>query len=326
MTCQRIDPLNSDAGICDAARVSLAKLAANFTDEENAKLLKYLFTHKHWSPFGHAREIFSFLIGNQDWLYFLEHANTAGFTWYSVSLAGTAKRVFVSGSVWAWHENLAFFPEGVQDSVRIWFKSQPRYTTIAALLFRQPISFEKTFEYVPPHDVREFADLMTATFRITAPIFVARQLVKHQIDLCWNEESRRYIDSAPEFFIPEIWRSRPDKSIKQGSKDEDAFASVPDFRIEADNHAEHGHAMYDWLLQNNVAPELARMVLPQSALTQWIWTGTLKAFRRVCDLRLDAHAQVETRQIAQTIDTALRAYMPLAWKSLEESPEYIERG
>lgn len=322
MKCQRINPLNSDNGICDAARVSMAKEASGFTKEQNGKLIGYLCANKHWSPFGHAREIFHFNISDADWTYFLERANTAGFTWER-----SDKLVFLSGSVWAYYENMSFLPPPVADGIRWWFHNAAKYELTAPLLFRRPRAADwggRVFN-VTPKDIREFARLTVATFRITAPIFVARQLVKHQIDLCWNEESRRYIDDAPEFFLPDVWRARPDKSIKQGSS-QTAVSLSEDVTRRAQRAFTSALGDYNLFLEADVAPELARMVLPQSAMTQWIWTGTIAAFRRVCDLRLDPHAQVETRQIAKIIDARLSEYAPVAWESLKKSPEYIERG
>ena len=108
-------------------------------------------------------------------------------------------------------------------------------------------------------------------FHIKAPIFVARQLVKHQVGLVWNEVSRRYVDDQPEFYIPKRWRLRPDKSIKQGSSDE-----TIDYDI-AGTMA-YVKTTYNNLLREQVAPEMARMVLPQNMYTEWYWSGTLLAY------------------------------------------------
>ena len=119
-------------------------------------------------------------------------------------------------------------------------------------------------------------------FRISAPIFVARQLVKHQVGLVWNEISRRYVDSTPTFYITDKWRSRA-KNKKQGSGDElielDSwdYAKIQDANVAAVD-------VYSHLLKRGVAPEQARMVLPLSMYTEWYWTGSLYAFARVCKL------------------------------------------
>lgn len=153
-------------------------------------------------------------------------------------------------------------------------------------------------------------------FRLEAPIFVARQLAKHQVGMVWNEVSRRYVDDEPEFFRPATWRKRA-PNIKQGSLDEEVedAARVKELVRGATHAASYA---YRWLLQYNVAPEQARMVLPQSMMTEWVWTGSLYAFARVCKLRLDPHSQAETRVIARQIAAAARELFPVSWAALME--------
>ena len=152
-------------------------------------------------------------------------------------------------------------------------------------------------------------------FRIKAPIFVARQLGKHQVGLVWNEISRRYVDSEPEFYFPEEWRKKnPDK--KQGSY-EDEFVNLT-FAEECQPKAvvnmcrELYHAMIDM----EVCAEQARMILPQNMYTEWYWSGTLFAFARVCRLRLKKDTQKETRDIADQINNLAEKHFPVSWKAL----------
>jgi thymidylate synthase (FAD) len=152
------------------------------------------------------------------------------------------------------------------------------------------------------------------SFRIKAPIFVARQLVKHQVGLAWNEVSRRYVDTLPEFYEPEVWRQRS-PSAKQGSLE----APVEDLeRVREQVGHLHQIALtnYGWLLAKGVCPEQARMILPQSTMTEWIWSGTLYAFARVCKLRLDRHTQAETRDVAKRIDAEAKDLFPVSWGAL----------
>ena len=208
---QLIDHMGSDASVVNAARVSFDKRAENYDDSDNTKLIRYLATHNHWSPFSHA---------------------------------------FVS-------------------------------------------------------------------FRIKAPIFVARQLVKHVVGLSWNEVSRRYVDSEPEFYLPDYWRKRS-ASVKQGSSGEAikgndaamAFAAVG-----TDDCLYH----YEELLSDGVCPEQARMILPQNTMTEWIWSGSLYAFARVCNLRLDSHTQRETQKVAQLISDEMKELFPVSWDVLVEN-------
>ena len=152
------------------------------------------------------------------------------------------------------------------------------------------------------------------TFRIKAPLFVARQMAKHQIGLSWSEESRRYISSEPEFFFPDIWRGRPKGSIKQGSSGEVKGAAT----FMANESAGHALDTYNWLLSQDIAPEQARMILPQNTMTNWIWSGSLMAFARVCNLRLDPHAQAETHDVAALIDAEMARLFPVSWKELRK--------
>lgn len=153
-----------------------------------------------------------------------------------------------------------------------------------------------------------------ASFRIKAPIFVARQLGKHQVGLVWNEVSRRYVDADPEFYSPDKWRQRAE-NVKQGSADEEAQL-MPYTNFCLSNYADEAKQLYKRLLQSNVCPEQARMVLPQSMYTEWIWSGSLIAFARVCKLRLDSHTQYETRLVAEQIAVTMENLFPVSWKAL----------
>lgn len=309
MKCVLLPSLNSDLGICDAARVSMSKSADNFTSEQNAKLLKYLFDHKHWSPFGHAREVFEFNVSLEDWCEFLDNAQLAGFNWSARSRKGVVQ---MSGSVWAWYENLHWLPIDLYGGITEFFRKSPKYAMVSKLLFRK-----LQVRNLPVHIEEPLPMLRSVSFRIKAPVFVARQLVKHQVGLCWNEESRRYVDSVPEFFCPDSWRSRPEGSIKQGSSSQAVKIEGTEAEEVIEKYVNDSEENYEKLIACGVAPELARMVLPQSMMTEWIWTGCLPAFKRVCNLRLDAHAQSETRQIAELIDRQLDKRFGVIWRRIE---------
>jgi thymidylate synthase (FAD) len=153
-------------------------------------------------------------------------------------------------------------------------------------------------------------------FRIKAPIFVARQLVKHQVGLVWNEVSRRYIDTEPEFYFPKEWRGKPTNS-KQGSTG--VFNSNQlDYNLDMWSRTICVNALdlYQKCIKEGLCPEQARMILPQNTMTEWIWTGSLLAFNRVCKLRLDSHAQKETQEIAQKISDLIFPLFPESWEAL----------
>jgi len=206
-----IDHMGSDDSVVNAARVSFAKQAGEYTPEQNAKLISYLAKHNHKSPFNHA---------------------------------------FMS-------------------------------------------------------------------FRVKTSIFIARQLVKHEY-LPWNETSRRYVDEEPEFFRIE-WRQRPDKSIKQGSGDvlsAEAFSKADKIFWDL---AEHSLKAYNELLELGVAPEQARAALLLDSMTEWVWSGSLFAFAKMCNLRLDSHTQKEATEVAEIISSKAQELFPISWKALVES-------
>jgi thymidylate synthase (FAD) len=176
-------------------------------------------------------------------------------------------------------------------------------------------SDEKLIKFLAEHEHWSPFGHASIQFRIKAPVFVARQLVKHQVGLIWNEVSRRYVDFPPEFFTPHAWRGKP-KDSKQGS----------DGVIELSQDEEMMYAstmiaceeLYQKLLDKGVAPEMARMVLPQNMYTEWYWSGSLYAFARVCNLRCAKDTQLETQNIANQIDEICKQKFPISWKYLRK--------
>lgn len=153
------------------------------------------------------------------------------------------------------------------------------------------------------------------TFRITAPVFVARQLIRHTVGLTWNEVSRRYVDDDLTFYKPEKWRKRI-PNLKQGSSQTE-FVEEPKLgTIDIGIFTRFCVAFYKQMLADGVAPELARIVLPHSLMTSWYWTGNLASFARVCRLRLDEHAQYEARIVAKEISERMGTLFPVSWKHL----------
>ena len=204
-----IDHMGSDNSVVSAARVSFDKAAENYTPEQNAKLIKYLAKHKHFSPFNHT---------------------------------------FV-------------------------------------------------------------------TVKVTAPIIVARQLVKHEY-MPINEISRRYVDDEPRFYFPSEWRKRSE-SKKQGSSDE-VFTGekAKILQQKSEECARVCLDTYDFFLSEGVCPEQARMHLPQNMITEWYWSGTLKAFAKMLSLRLDPHTQKESREVAQKVREIIEPLFPVSVPAL----------
>lgn len=191
---------------------------------------------------------------------------------------------------------------------------------------------KKLLKYLADHNhIIPFAHAFLS-FRIKAPIFIARQLGKHQVGLAWSEVSRRYVDEEPEFFMPKTWRKKAD-NIKQGSSEEvvifknnaEDYHTCPGEKHNPpfiENLLESYLHLYTYLIETKkVCPEQARMVLPQNMMTEWIWSGSLLAFIRVCNLRLDPHTQKETQDVAKRIAYYLDQRFPNSW---EVSKKYIE--
>lgn len=173
---------------------------------------------------------------------------------------------------------------------------------------------EKLIKYLAKHNHITPFFHPQIRFRIKMPIYIAREWYRHTIGFARNEVSRRYVDTVPECFNPSDIRER-DQNVKQGSKltniennDEirDLIKSVQDNLLE----------VYQKLLDEKVAPEIARGILPQSMYTEFIETGSLSAYARLCNLRMDPHAQIEIQEYAQQISNLISEKFPVSWKAL----------
>lgn len=151
--------------------------------------------------------------------------------------------------------------------------------------------------------------------RCSAPIFLARQLQKHTVGLTWNEVSRRYVDTDIEFFVPDSWRSRPTDGMKQGSGGEYKYQNAANSDYEY--LLEHCLQIYESFIKQGVAPEQARMVLPQSMMVSWVWTGSLTSFFHIYRLRAEAHAQKEAQDFAQLVEEVVQPLLPHSWAALK---------
>jgi len=159
-----------------------------------------------------------------------------------------------------------------------------------------------------------------ASFHIKAPIFVARQLVKHKF-LRWNEISRRYVDAEPEFYVPDVWRGRSEDK-KQGSTDEEVnpcdFYGFDSMAEAVNSFDGEQLKLYNDMLAAGVCPEQARMVLPQSTMTEWYWSGSLDAFADMCKLRCASDTQAETQEVAWAISLKMEDLFPVSWVALRD--------
>jgi len=151
-------------------------------------------------------------------------------------------------------------------------------------------------------------------FRITAPIFVARQWYRHTVGFARNEESRRYIRTEPSVFHPDSWRSAPEGSIKQGSGGTHEYSHT--IQQTWQQMAEHSVKVYNNLISQGVAPEQARMILPQGVETSWVETASLYAYARLCNERVQDDAQKEIRDLAVQVDQVCKDVAPVSWEAL----------
>jgi thymidylate synthase (FAD) len=167
---------------------------------------------------------------------------------------------------------------------------------------------KKLISYLAKHKHLSPFNHASVTFVCKAPIFVARQLQKHEY-MPWNEVSRRYVSDNIEFYQPEVWRGRSaDK--KQGSE---GVCQPP---LWLDSTMNQVLDLYDQMIHDGVAPEQARMVLPQNTMTEWYWTGTLGAIAKMCNLRCKPDTQYETRLIADQISDKMGQLFPVSWEAL----------
>jgi thymidylate synthase (FAD) len=179
-----------------------------------------------------------------------------------------------------------------------------------------PEKDSKLIKYLAKHDHFTPFCHPQISLRIKCPIFVRAQLGKHQIGLVMNEVSRRYVTFEPEIYTP-LWRNAPTDGAKQGSSGaiEDMDLCIR-LRQEYDAVAKECLDLYSKLIQDGVAPEQARSILPQGTYTEFVWTGSLYAFARVYNLRIDAHAQWEIQQYAKAIDKIIAPLFPVSWNTL----------
>lgn len=184
------------------------------------------------------------------------------------------------------------------------------------------LSDEKLIHYLARHKHLSPFNHAFLSVRVKAPIFVARQLVKHEY-MPWNEVSRRYVDEEPEFYLPDYWRGKSSDK-KQGSSDEEIkilYNNEPymeDVTVdeEAKSIATDTLHSYMNMLKAGVCPEQARMNLPQNVMTEWIWSGTLGAFAKMLGLRLDLHTQKETRDTVLPIYEIVKKHFPISLQAL----------
>lgn len=207
-----------------------------------------------------------------------------------LDVVNAARVSFDKASSWEWDEQYCEFKEGSLKAADV-----------------------KLIHYLAKHKHHSPFNHSFLSFRIKAPIFVARQLVKHKF-MPWNEVSRRYVDSEPEFYVPGLWRKKSE-NVKQGSSEENILIRDEDGYCPFDHNTWCANELYRDLINRGVCPEQARMVLPQNTMTEWIWSGTLGAFIDMLRLRLDPHTQKESRGVAQLIAEHVKVHFPVSYSA-----------
>jgi thymidylate synthase (FAD) len=294
----------SDLQVVNAARVSMHKIHTEVQDKD-AGLINYLAKHQHWTPFSHAQYMLERKMTTQDYVVWCAKSADEQFVRAVISMGDGGVRFYERGSLYA------FIKHGI-ITASMWGNNE-----LSLRAFNVPM-----FQSADPHLVEDWTPMLAdvdndwwnkielyeglgwnaqklkvAQFRIKMPIFIARQWYKHQIGFTRNEVSRRYVSDAPEFFIPNEWRLQA-PSVKQGSSNE-VHRHSGDMQGWIANATESITSKYNELMNDeNICPEQARSVLPQSMYTEFVETGSIFAYRRLIELREDPHAQLEVRKYA----------------------------
>jgi thymidylate synthase (FAD) len=208
----------------------------------------------------------------------------------------------------------------VADAARVSFdkKSEWEYDDVGNEVLKPADA--KLINYLARHHHWTPFSHVIVQLRMTVPIFVARQLDKHQVGATRNEISRRYVDTEPAYFIPKVWRQRAENK-KQGSGDNFDEPDNTYFSDQVLTHVKSSLDLYTFLIDSGVAPEQARMVLPQQMMTSYYWTGSLAFWARLHSLRAKPDAQQETQDVAALISGIVSGIAPVSWKALTTTNE-----
>jgi len=313
LNAERIENTNDDLSVCNVARTSFDKWNFELNPARDYGLIKYLAVHKHISPFFHQR--FTFIVDRAqiDFNAILsDETLTMGLI---TEFADVGDDVIIQHSFFGW---MNLYKHGIlsqqfsntviskiHETMPISLSSYIDDTIIDSILSKQ--DEDKLGKCVSESDLCDMGDsgklinkFETITFRLTMPIFVARQMFTHR-RFATNEISRRYVSNTPDFYTPPEWRGKPTNGAKQGSSDE-SITEINGVKINDIQKNVNDIALntYNALL-TDIAPEQARMILPQSMFTQVIFTGSRGAWMDMLSLRLEEHAQKETRDLAKII-------------------------
>lgn len=324
-----------DISVVNAARVSFRKNTPVMR-EEDGRLIRYLYDHGHWTPFAHAQLWFYRVLRTVEAIKWMND-RPSGFSSSIVSSNKDYIQIIERGSLWNWISYISFPGSPKTHAFEIAMSIKSRFPYVWNVIERniepkKGLPFYDLTDAFIEMDTARTSDMIkedagclirecdeiklrSATFRIKAPIFVARQAFKHKVDFVENEVSRRYVDDDPEFYRFAGLRSRPVNGIKQGSGADIIYTDFGGKSVEGITEAylDSSSRIYKGLIEASVAPEVARAYLPQSMMTEWYWTASLAGFGRMVALRQHKHAQQEIQSLAVLINTQLKSAFPTIW-------------
>lgn len=302
---------DSDLKIVNAARVSFAKENAEFNEIDDTKLIRYLANHRHWTPFSHVRDTFSFDVPNDSSELVLLRFLTFDLTQddlASIVYKKKGKHIFVRHSLFGWANILNRYTSMEKSEFL------PAFAYVFSFLLKKyPVATEALLSentklrfdmFITDPELKDlvveddyFTDVTMCEY---VPIFVARQRFKHMVGTTYNEVSRRYVSTTPEIYFPEVWRGKHENK-KQGSTDEPAeyMHGVPGHNLLVADDISRCVENYNCMIRNDVCPEQSRLTLPQGMMTEYYVTAHKAAWNRFINQRLDSHAQKEIQDLAK---------------------------
>lgn len=321
MKVERIN-LDGELGIVNSARVSFGAWKDEL-DDKDTKLIEYLRKHNHKSPFFHPQYTFQFAGTKTDWLMFFvktyDKLSNAGVEMYEnffrISYYNLHESKAVEGKKSCWGGNYTKYWKEIDD-----LKLLDGERGMWAL----NLDFDEKW-LLNQEDLFKASRLPYLSFRIKAPIFVVRQLEKHQVGMVKNERSGRYVKFDCKFYFPRKWRKKS-PSNKQGSLQDEFVEEVWLDNIVEDSCIQlyYGEVMpiierwYHSNIENGMCGEQARMILPLATFTEFVWTGSLQDYARICSLRLKLDSQKETRDLVEMIYNLCKAEYPNTFDKLIE--------
>lgn len=285
-----INHRNDDMLVVDAARASMGRTHDQYTPEQNKRLLNYLAAHQHWSPFSHPRFTFQLLKEDID-LYQLKPNDVTGMVWD----VGNGDLMHVRHSFYGWINLI--FKFDLEKVGRTLQQLMPQSMDAYKIISDDP------YDLSTAHNHPDFID---ETFLCELPISIARQEFKHQVGFTRNEISRRYVTDNIRLYDIDIWRSKPADDIKQGSGDPLGRTMQTVGESVQDQVQRTTYGAYSTLIENGFAAEQARMMLPQSMIASYYNTGSIAAWKRLINQRLnDTTAQREIRDFSAIVKDQL---------------------